>query len=212
MTRYTISRKQQKQIKEFKAKATKDLVYFLFCGLIFTGLIKTVTPVVEAATVSITSFISSPFTQTTKASAMSIPLLSSVEPTPIPQAETWHDFIKSAEEIAPIYSYPVQLLLSQAAHESNRGLSHYAQERNNYFGMGCYDWNPDLHCIWYENEKQSIISYILNIRDTFPEAWASRENPEEMLRLLQSNNSGVQYASDPEYVSKVINTPEWRSY
>lgn len=206
----TLTRKQQKQVREFKKRATKDLVYFVFCGLIFTGIVKTVTPVITSITSSAVTFATAPLTQTTKASAMV--LAPSVEPEPLPQAETWEEFKKSAEEIAPIYNYPVQLLLSQAAHESNRGLSQYAKERNNYFGMGCYDWNPDLHCIWYENEKQSIISYILNIRDTFPEAWEQRDNPEEMLRLLQSNSSGSRYASDPEYVAKVLNTPEWRSY
>lgn len=208
MIRYNLNRRQQKQVREFRAKATKDIAYFVFCGVVFSGIVGAVSPTITAVSNSLASFVSTPINNS---KVLASTLGPSVEPTPIPQAETWEDFKKSAEEIAPIYNYPVQLLLSQAAHESNRGLSQYAQERNNYFGMCAYDWNPDSAC-WYENEKQGIISYILNIRDTFPEAWEQRDNPEEMLRLLQNNSRGNFYASDPNYVSKVMNTPEWRSY
>jgi hypothetical protein len=201
-------RRRRKALQLLQRKLT-DTLYFIVSGLIFYGLVQQVViPSVKGVYATTTDFLFIDDILTKEARAFEL----NPTPTPLKAAEDWDEFVKSAEEIAPIYNFPVKLLVSQAAHESARGTSHYAQERNNYFGMGCYDWNPDLHCIWYENEKQSIISYILNIRDTFPTAWSLRDKPEEMLVALQYNNDGVIYATDPDYVRLVMNTPEWRNY
>src|SRR5690606_2565772 len=123
-----------------------------------------------------TKNVVTPVEDTVKAYAQSEEIIT---PTPIKVAENWDEFIPSANKIAPIYNFPIKVLVSQAAIESNRGLSEYARVRNNYFGMCAYDWNPDEAC-WYENQEQGMIAYILNIREMFPEAWENRNDPELM--------------------------------
>jgi flagellum-specific peptidoglycan hydrolase FlgJ len=204
MINYNLSRKQQKQVREFKKRAVKDLLYFIFCGMIFTGLVQGSTAAIKSTFKSATHEISS---SAKKAFAES-PRLT---PVPVKQAENWNDFISSAMKIAPIYNYPVKVLLAQAALESNRGLSQYALQRNNYFGMNAVDWDPD-QAYWYENQEQAMVDYIITVRSNFPEAWASRENPDRMIELLENNADGRMYATDPNYVYKVTHQAEWRNY
>lgn len=200
-----IKRRNRKQLREFRRKALKDLLYFLLCGLIFTGLVQGSSAAVNGI------FHKAADTLADKPAAKVFAETPQLTPVPVKQAENWQDFINSAMKIAPIYNYPVKLLLAQAALESNRGLSNYAKQRNNYFGMNAVDWNPDA-AYWYENQEQSIVDYLITIRANFPEAWQHRDNPELMLQLMQRNDSGTIYASDPAYVQKVMNQPEWRNY
>lgn len=183
----------------------RDFLYIFFIGLIIAGLVKNIIPPLRDSLKSITKS----FTPISNVQIFAQEPYAT--PTPVQVAENWDEFIKSAVKIAPIYNFPVKLLISQAAHESNRGLSEFARERNNYFGMCAYDFDPNQAC-YYENQEQGMIAYILNIRETFPEAWNERNNPEELLRLLVRNSRGVRYATDPNYVEKVMNTPEWRNY
>lgn len=132
-------------------------------------------------------------------------------PTIIPTptgTDNWDNFKQTASYIAKIYNYPLNLLLAQAALESGHGTSNFAVNRNNYFGIGAYDWQPD-QAFLYDNPAQSIIDYIYVVKDNFPEAWNNRNDAATMLNLLENNSDGNQYASDPDYISKVMSEPEW---
>lgn len=128
-------------------------------------------------------------------------------PTPT-STDSWNVFKEEAHSIAKIYGYPANLLIAQAALESAHGTSSFAINRYNYFGIGAYDAEPNL-AFQYENPAQSIIDYIYVVKNNFPEAWENRSNPSLMLRLLENNSQGKQYASDPRYAYKVESTPEW---
>lgn len=205
------SRRQRiiEEQREYRKRRTLDILYFLFCGVVFYGFVHSITPPVK----SFYSFTVSVFNQPEKVEAQTKTIIS---PVPgemrreiITKTASWEDFKVSARRIAKIYNYPAQVIISQAALESARGTSHYAVTRNNFFGMGCYDWDPDANCFWYENADQSIIDYIITIRANFPEAWDSRTKPEELVKLLKWNSQGIMYATDPDYVNKVVNMPEW---
>lgn len=123
-------------------------------------------------------------------------------------SERWASFITSAKKIAEIYNYPANVVIAQAALESGHGTSEYAVLRNNYIGIGAFDSNPD-DAFWFENQEQCLIEYMRTIRRNFPDAWDSRDNPEKLLRLLKDNSRGNYYASDPDYIAKVMSQPEW---
>lgn len=134
-------------------------------------------------------------------------------PTPQPSTTfrnhvTWNEFKTLAKKLAPLYDYPVNLLIAQAALESDRGQSKYCQERNNCFGIGAYDWDPD-QAYTFDNPEQGIIAYMLLVKQNFKEAYQKRYSPVEMLKALKQNSEGLQYASDPQYVQKVMSMPEW---
>lgn len=127
--------------------------------------------------------------------------------TPV-EEQDWEGMKQMARNIASLYNFPVNVILSQMALESARGTSNYCVERNNCFGIAAYDSNPDA--AWtFENKEQGMIEYVRLIRETFPEAWAERSNPDRMIELLVSNSSGLQYATDPDYVAKLKSLPEW---
>lgn len=129
------------------------------------------------------------------------------EPTPLPPAQGWKGFVEKVKAIAKIYDFPVKVALAQAALESAHGNSKFAKDRYNYYGIGAYDWNPEL-AFPYSSEEECIIEYMRLIKRNYPEAYAARSNPERMIELIKAGG----YASDPYYVWKVTNTPEWRSY
>jgi len=116
------------------------------------------------------------------------------------QEMTWDKFIQQAYEVAPIYDYPVKVLIAQAALESAKGTSEFAKERNNYFGYSCYDSDPRKYCARFDNPKQSMIEYMRLIKNSYQEAYANRKNPELMVKLIKKQG----YATDPEYVGKVL--------
>ena len=194
---------EEKRIGGFRKITLFDSFYVCVCVLIILGMIKNAEPPKNNPLVS---------PQPVKASEETILPVNYLLPTPmLARQETWEDFLNAAQEIAPIYNYPVKVVIAQAALESARGKSKYARERNNYFGLNAVDANPD-QAYWYENARQSIIDYMITIRANFPEAWANRHNPEELVRLLKENSFGTMYASDPHYVSKVMSMKEWREY
>lgn len=125
-----------------------------------------------------------------------------------PPSAGWDGFKDAARQLAPLYDYPLSVLLSQAALESNRGNSDFARNRHNWFGIGAYDNDPNL-AFHYDNDAQCIIEYMRLVKQNFPEAYAARHNPDQMVHLLESNNDGIQYATDPAYVAKLEALPEW---
>lgn len=121
----------------------------------------------------------------------------------------WDEFVKAAHKVSDIYNFPVQVVLAQGALESSRGTSRFAVERNNFLGIGAFDSNPDA-AFTFENPEQCVVEYMRLIRKNFPEAWENRENPEELLKKLKHNSKGNMYATDPNYVNKVMSMNEWR--
>lgn len=125
--------------------------------------------------------------------------------TPEEQSD-WNAFIRAAHKLAPIYDYPVKVILAQAALESARGTSKYARERKNFFGFTCYDRDPDRYCSYFENQEQGILEYMRLIKNSYPEAYANRANPDRMIELIKAGG----YATDPLYVQKIKALPEWK--
>lgn len=125
--------------------------------------------------------------------------------------EGWDEFVIAVEKVAPIYNFPKNVVLAQGALESARGTSTFAQERNNYLGIGAFDSNPD-NAFSFENAEQCVIAYMVMLQRNFPDAWEQRENPEALLKALKVNSKGNYYASDPNYVNKVMSMNEWKQY
>lgn len=131
-----------------------------------------------------------------------------VSPDPsltLTEQTNWNSFVRAAYEVAPIYEYPVNVILAQAALESARGTSKFAKERFNYFGIGAFDHNPDM-AFTYENQKQVIIEYMRLIKAHYPEAYAQRKNPDLMIEAIKEGG----YATDTNYVAKIKGMREWR--
>lgn len=120
----------------------------------------------------------------------------------------WAAFVIAAHKVAPMYNYPVEVVLAQGALESAHGTSKFSIDRNNFLGIGAYDSDPNS-AFHYENPEQCVIEYMRLIKRNFPEAWSHRDNKEVLLKALKVNSAGKMYATDPEYVSKVMSMKEW---
>lgn len=136
-----------------------------------------------------------------------------VMPTPTPTPEMpptkgWEGFERAVDRIAPLYNFPKNVVLAQAALESAHGNSNFSKDRNNYLGIGAYDSDPN-QAFRFENSEQCVIEYMRIIKRNFPEAWAQRDNPEALLKALKVNSKGMMYATDPLYVQKVMSMREW---
>jgi len=125
-----------------------------------------------------------------------------------PSDNSWSNFEQTATPIAAASDYPLSVLLGQAALESARGTSNFAQSRNNYFGMDAYDSNPDA-AKGYATPQASIEDYINLIKNDprYTQAWHDRSNPKQMIQDIKDAG----YATDPNYVSSVESTPEFQS-
>ena len=55
---------------------------------------------------------------------------------------------------------PIRLVVAVAAHESGWGMSRFALEGNNYFGMKTRSEDPDLYIIPNENKKVRLSRYL----------------------------------------------------
>lgn len=126
-------------------------------------------------------------------------------PTPEPPAPGWYGFIKKVERIADIYDFPVKVAVAQAALESDRGNSTLAINKKNFFGLNAVDWDPYNQAWSFSTEEECILEYMRLIKRQYPEAYAARHNPNRMIELIKAGG----YASDPNYVWKIRNMPEW---
>jgi flagellum-specific peptidoglycan hydrolase FlgJ len=122
------------------------------------------------------------------------------------QRVDWELFKMQAKIISKVYDYPVNVLLAQAALESSHGTSQIAVDKNNWFGMNANDEDPYDDAFTYDNAIQSMIDYMQRIRKYYPDAYEARHNPEQMIELIKEDG----YATDPEYVSKVMSMQEWQ--
>lgn len=76
--------------------------------------------------------------------------------------DTYHDI---AEQLSIEYGIPWETVIAQGILESGAGTSPFARERNNFFGIGAFDSNPD-NAYRYENELEGWRGYYENIRKT----------------------------------------------
>lgn len=128
---------------------------------------------------------------------------------PTQTAASWGDFVNTAKDIAAKEGFPLSVLLGQAALESGRGTSQFAKDRNNYFGYQAYDNNPNAAAS-FSTPAQGIQAYINLIKNDprYAQAWNNRDNPVKMVQAIKQAG----YASDPQYIQKVIGTPEFQQY
>lgn len=139
---------------------------------------------------------------------------------PVKQVNNWDDFTSIATKVAKEEGYPVGVLLGQAALETGRSVG--SAPGNNFFGIkgsgnagttsqatqedyGNGMVNITDNFAAYSNPEDSIRAYINLIKNNYPNAWSLRNDPNAMLRAIKAGG----YATDPDYVYKVSNTPEF---
>jgi len=130
-------------------------------------------------------------------------------PTPFPENPTFEDLLNYNEQKAKQEGFHPSPIASQMAAESARGQSRFAKERNNLFGMGSYDNDLDK-TFRYDNPFQSIDSYYDLIKNDkrYGNAYEVRDDPYKYIQAIKDAG----YATDPNYVPMISNTPEWRRY
>lgn len=122
-------------------------------------------------------------------------------PTPIPQ-NLWDQFTQQATQEANQRGYDAETIIKQKALESDFGRSNFAQERNNFGGIGAYDRDPN-QAFKFDTIQDYLNYYFKLIESRYPEAYQNRQDPEAYIQGLKQGG----YATDPDYVWKVLNTP-----
>jgi len=121
--------------------------------------------------------------------------------------KTWEQLKKFFANQAVAKGYHPGAIVSQKAIESARGESEFAKKRFNYGGVGAYDSDPN-QAFTFKGPKDYMNYYDKMIRKRFPAAYAVRHDPVKYATELKKGN----YATDPDYVWKIQNTPEYREY
>lgn len=124
-------------------------------------------------------------------------------------ATDWEKIKHIALRLAKENDYPPSVLIGQMALETGHGTSYFARTRNNFCGLNAVDWNPNLAYSFASVEEgiQACIDTIKN-SSRYAFAYANRNNPYRMISLIRSAG----YATDPYYVQKVTNQPEFQEY
>lgn len=128
---------------------------------------------------------------------------------PTDPGDPWGGFQEKAKRIAAERNYPAGVLLGQAALETARGSSNFARQRNNYFGYQAYDSDPN-QAKGYATQEDSINDYIDLIQNTPRYSWAYQQylqdkDPGALIANIRKSG----YATDPNYVQKVMSLPEF---
>lgn len=113
--------------------------------------------------------------------------------------DTYHSI---AAELSAEYGIPWETVIAQGIIESASGTSNFARERNNFFGIGAFDSNPNA-AKSYSSPQEGWKGYYENIEKTsvYREngAFNYPNDPYEYLKAIKAAG----YASDPNYVQKV---------
>lgn len=128
-------------------------------------------------------------------------------PTPTPDVRQWDNFKKYIANESLKRGYDPGAVVSQKAIESARGTSDFAKNRFNYGGIGAYDADPN-QAFSFKSPEDYTNYYFKMIEKRFPKAYAVRGNAQSYAEELKKAN----YATDPDYVWKILNTPEFREY
>jgi uncharacterized membrane protein YgcG len=120
----------------------------------------------------------------------------------------WAEFLDAAEKVAKEEDYPLAVIVAQGAHESAHGTSNFAKNRNNFFGVNAVDANPN-QATSYPTVEDGIKRYVQLIKtdQRYKAAYAARSDPKKMIEEIKKAG----YATDPDYVNKVTNTPEFKA-
>lgn len=131
----------------------------------------------------------------------------------------WEEFKQVAQKVAQEEGYPVAVLLGQAAQETGRNVS--SAPGYNFFGIKgpgqtlktWEDYGNGPVTVManfraYNSPEDSIRDYINLIKNNYPQAWALRDNPTAMIQAIKAGG----YATDPNYVNAVTNTPEFKQF
>ena len=133
----------------------------------------------------------------------------------------WNSFVESAKRIADKENFPLAVILGQAALETGRR----SNPGNNYFGIkgqgnaggntlstkeqgatGLFTTTGNFAA--YQTPEDSIKAYINLIKTRYPSAYALKDDPVSMIQEIKN----LGYATDNNYVAKVMGTPEFRAY
>lgn len=131
---------------------------------------------------------------------------------PPASSDPWQNFLNTAQPIAEKSNFPMSVLAGQAALETGRGTSQMAKNKNNYFGFMAYDSNPGA-ARSYSDPSQSINDYINLIQNDprYAKAWNNYLVTRDPVQLIQGIKAAG-YATDPNYVSKILSEPEFKQY
>lgn len=113
--------------------------------------------------------------------------------------DKYHDI---AASLGAEYGIPWEAVMAQGIIESGAGTSRFARERNNFFGLGAVDSNPNA-AYYYPTPAAGWRGYFDFIRDN-PRyrAHGAFNHPNDPFGYIQAiKNAG--YATDPNYVAKV---------
>lgn len=116
--------------------------------------------------------------------------------------DLWSQFMAQTRAAAPKRGYDPETIIRQKALESDFGRSQFATERNNFGGIGAYDSDPN-QAFNFKDIQDYLDYYFKMVEKRFPEAYANRSNPQKYVEGLKAGN----YATDPDYVWKVMHTP-----
>ena len=113
--------------------------------------------------------------------------------------DTYHDI---AVALSIEYGIPWETVMAQGILESAAGTSNFARERNNFFGIGAFDSNPN-NAFSYATPEEGWRGYYENIKNTPTYRNHGAFNyPTDPYGYAQAiKNAG--YATDPNYVSKL---------
>lgn len=91
-------------------------------------------------------------------------------------------------------------LVAHAAHETGWGTSNIAKDKGNMYGIGAFDASPYASAYGYNNAQAGIIEGAKWIKDNYYNAGQST------LHTMRNNGGVHEYATDPEWASKIANT------
>ncbi len=116
--------------------------------------------------------------------------------------DQYHDI---AESLSIAYGIPWETVIAQGIVESASGTSYFATTRNNFFGLGAFDSNPD-NAYTYANPTEGWKGYYELISDPSNPyishgvfQGATVTDPYAYLAAIKSAG----YATDPNYISKI---------
>lgn len=114
----------------------------------------------------------------------------------------WNDVVKLFIDEGNKRGYHGETVARQKALESAFGTSQFARERHNYGGIGAYDRDPN-QAFQFASPQEYFDYYDKMVQKRFPDAYKVRNDPQQYVTALKKGN----YASDPDYVWKVLHTP-----
>ncbi len=117
-------------------------------------------------------------------------------------SDLWSKFSSTTREQANARGYDADTVIRQKALESGFGKSNFARERNNFGGIGAFDRDPN-QAFKFKDVQDYLDYYFKMVEKRYPEAYANRKDPKKYVEGLKKGG----YATDPEYVWKVLHTP-----